>query len=288
MEHKNIFFLSIVTILIVLNGYLIYNTTDKTDIINQQTTDLKNAYNQINIISGKLSNAIQNIQFLNSTIRQRESEISSLSQEVKEKESAIVSATQDIQRLEEENKNKEQELNNLYTSLQNVEGNKIIKEDYHNTLVLYENELVYAKMSPIFSQVSDDPEDYSKLGIPFFYFKDDTVLTDEEKQILGAYYTLYNYILIYNATSDVSVIYHEIGHIIYKNFFADNPNNLDIWKSDYAILKENHLLSSEYAYTSEQEGFSEEYAAYKTNSNPNQPIEIKEGIFEPIDAALRG
>ena len=92
----------------------------------------------------------------------------------------------------------------MITSLQTVEDNKIIQESYKGTLVLYKNEVVYAKMKPLFSQVADDPEDYSKLGIPFFYFKDETVLTAEEKQILGEYYTLYDYIIIYNGTDNVN------------------------------------------------------------------------------------
>lgn len=287
MLKKNIFFISITLILVVFAGYLIYDNSAKSDIINQQTLELQNAYNQINKITGQLSNSVDYSKQLNSIIKQKESDIANLSTEVKDKENIIINANERIDKLKEEKQQQEQELNQLITSLQTVEDNKVIQEMYHNTFVLYQNEVVYARMSPLFAQIADDPEDYSKLGIPFFYFKDENPLTDEEKQILGAYYSLYDYIIIYNATEDVHVIYHEIGHIIYKNYFLNNQNNLDIWKYDYQLLKDNNALSSEYAYTDELEGFSEEYAAYKTNSNPNQPAEIKQTIFEPIDNFLR-
>lgn len=294
MENKTILAVSTLMLLTVLTSYLVYDNSIKSDVIFQQRSELENARNQLDIISQQLTNSLQHISYLNNTIKQKESTISSLSSEVtnykeelQEKEDVIIGATKKIENLQEENEQREQELNQLITSLQTVGDNKIIQESYHNTLVLYKNEVVYVKMKPLFSQVEDDQEDYSKLGIPFFYFKDETALTEEEKQILGAYYSLYDYILIYNGTDNVAVIYHEIAHMIYKEFFLKNANNLEIWKADYNILKDNNLLSTNYAYTNEQEGFSEEYAAYKTNFNPNQPIEIKQTIFEPIDAFLR-
>ncbi|MBS3163640.1 hypothetical protein J4427_03035 [Candidatus Woesearchaeota archaeon] len=294
MRYKNLFFFSITIILVLLSTYLIYDNTLKRDAILQQNQDLKSAYYHISDLTGSLSNAIQDINYLNFTLKQRESQISNLNkqvtnyaQELEKKEDVIVNANQEIEKLEEENKYKEAQLTELVKSLQTIGDSKIIQEVYHGTLVLYQNEMVYARMKPLFMQVADDQEDYSRLGIPFFYFKDEQPLTDEEKQILGAYYSLYDYILIYNATNDVRVIYHEIAHIIYKNFFLNNQNNLDIWKADYQILKENNLLSTEYAYTNEQEGFSEEYSIYKTNSNPNQPQEIVQTIFVPVDTFLR-
>lgn len=287
MKYKNVFFFSVAIILILLNAYLIYDDSVKGNIITQQDQDLKSAYSQISSLAGSLSNAIQDINYLNFTLNVRESQISNLNQKVTNYENVIVSTKQEIQNLEEENKKKEAQLNELVNSLQTIGDNKIIQETYHGTFVLYQNEMVYARMKPLFSQVADDLEDYSKLGIPFFYFKDEQPLTDQEKQILGAYYSLYDYILIYNETNDVRVIYHEIAHIIYKNFFLNNRDNLNIWKADYQILKDNHLLSTEYAYTDEQEGFAEEYSIYKTNSNPNQPKEIVQSIFVPIDAFLR-
>lgn len=287
MLKKNIFFISITLILVVLTSYLIYDNNIKSDLINQKNLELSNAYSQINAITGELTKATEDIDSLNNLVIKKDSQIGNLNETIKKQNNVIINANQEINQLEEENENKEQQLNQLYNSLQSIGDNRIIEKSYHNTLVLYQNELIYARMSPLFAQVEDDPEDYSKLGIPFFYFKDENPLTEQEKQILGAYYSLYDYILIYNATTDVKVIYHEIGHIIYKNFFLNNQNNLDIWENDYQILKENNLLSSSYAYTDEQEGFSEEYAAYKTDSNPNQPIEIKQTIFEPVDSFLR-
>ena len=287
MGYKNLFFFSVTIILALLSTYLIYDNTLKKDAITQQSQDLKSAYSQISFLAESLSDAIQDINYLNFTLIQRESQISNLNkqvtnyaQELEEKEDIILNANEEIERLE-------QDFSNLVDSLQTIGDNKIIQEVYHGTLVLYQNELVYARMKPLFSQVADDQEDYSKLGIPFFYFKDEQPLTEQEKQILGAYYSLYDYILIYNSTNDVRVIYHEIAHIIYKNFFLNNQNNLDIWEADYQILKDNNLLSTEYAYTNEQEGFSEEYSIYRTNSNPNQPQEIIDTIFIPIDTFLR-
>ncbi|MDD5649521.1 MAG: hypothetical protein PHF86_03775 [Candidatus Nanoarchaeia archaeon] len=294
MENKHILAISTLMLLTVLTSYLIYDNSIKSNLIDQQRIELENARNQINIITGQLSNSLEHIDYLNSTLTEKESKISNLTkevtnyrQEIQEKNNVLISATKEITKLQEETKYKDQQLNQLINSLQTVQNNKIIQETYKGTLVLYKNEIVYAKMKPLFSQIADDQEDYSKLGIPFFYFKDETILTNEEKQILGEYYTLYDYIIIYNGTENVNVIYHEIGHIIYKNFFANNPSNLEIWQYDYNLLKENNLLSSNYAYSNEQEGFAEEYAYYKTNSNPNQPIEIKQTIFEPIDAYLR-
>ena len=55
----------------------------------------------------------------------------------------------------------------------------------------------------------------------------------------------------------------------------------------YNDLKAKKLLSSNYAYTNESEGFAEESEFYKLNKNPKQPQQVKE-IFEFIDELLQG
>ena len=143
------------------------------------------------------------------------------------------------------------------------EEGKLIVDEYGGTLVLYDTPEVYSLMSPIFNEVKQDRLDYSKLGIPFFYFKDEEKKA-EEGLVLGTYSSLYNYIFIYKG-GDKKTIYHEIGHIVYKKFFLENSNILKVWQDMYKQLKELNLLSSEYAKTSEVEGFAEEYAAFKLN-----------------------
>jgi len=95
----------------------------------------------------------------------------------------------------------------------------------------------------------------------------------EDGIILGTYSSLYDYIYIYKDNNDSRTIYHEIGHIIYKNLFIEVKSNLEIWKDFYNQLKEANLLSTQYSYTNEIEGFSEEYSVYKTGFK-QQPQEV--------------
>ena len=74
--------------------------------------------------------------------------------------------------------------------------------------------------------------------------------------------------------------------MIYQRLFAENENNKEIWSDMYSDLKQYSLLSSQYAYENELEGFAEEYSFYKTGLNPNHPNAVKD-MFDQIDTSLR-
>jgi len=166
------------------------------------------------------------------------------------------------------------------------EEGKIIVDMYYKTLVLYDNSEIYLTKKPLFDKIKEDPQDYSKLGIPFFYFKDEVKQQGDNIEILGEYSRLYDYIYIYRNANSTDVIYHEIGHIIFKTFFLEDESNLNTWVSIYNNAKANNRLSSQYSYTDEVEGFAEEWVAHKTGSNPIQDPNIV-GIMEQVDGFLK-
>ena len=163
---------------------------------------------------------------------------------------------------------------------------RIYKEEYCDTLVLYANKEVYKKSSKVFETIKNGKENYSKLGISFIYFSDKE--GEDGEKYGGLFKSKYNTILIFKSNlSDTRSLYHEFGHSIYKIFFKSNKKMLDQWINLYNDLKSKRTLSSNYAYTNANEGFAEEYAYYKLNKNPEQPQILKEG-FEFIDELLQG
>ena len=275
-----------IIVLVITSGYLGY------DLYNTKLT-LNSTINNLQTTTLNLDKANQDIIQKASVIDSLKNEVSELSGEivgyqfeVAEKQQKIIESQNEISKLSQltaEQKSKIESLRNVLKDLDDT-GN-LISEYYHDTLILYDNSELYELFKPLWLQVADDPEDYSQLGIPFVYFRDESK-KDEENIVLGQYSGLYDTIFIYNDASEVRVIYHEIAHMIYQRLFKENANNKEIWSNMYSDLKQYNLLSSQYAHENELEGFAEEYSFYKTNLNPNQPAAVKD-MFEQIDASLR-
>ncbi len=282
-SHLTIFFL---VALIITSGYLGY------DLYNTKLA-LNSTLNNLHSTSLNLDKANQDIIQKSSVIDSLKKEVSQLSGEivgyqfeVAEKQQKIIESQNEISKLSQLTEEQKSKIDSLRSVLKDLDdtGN-LISEYYHDTLILYDNSELYELFKPLWLQVADDPEDYSQLGIPFVYFRDESK-KDEENIVLGQYSGLYDTIFIYNDASEVRVIYHEIAHMIYQRLFAENENNKEIWSNMYADLKQYNLLSSQYAYENELEGFAEEYSFYKTGLNPNQPEAVKD-MFDQIDTSLR-
>jgi len=249
------------------------------------SNDLNSAKNKISDLDNIVNDKIEEINSLNEKAISLESELNATKQTVQEKEQQIIKSTQQIEELTKVSDEQKDRIADIIKAQEALdEEGKIIVDNYKKSLVLYDNSVVFTNMYPFFEQVKDDSQDYSKLGIPFFYFKDE-VKTEGNRQILGEYSGLYDYIYIYKGANGTSVIYHEIAHIIFKTFFLDNDNNLNVWVNLYNNLKNDKLLSSAYSYDNEVEGFAEEYAYYKTGLNPNQPQAVKD-LFRQVDGFL--
>ena len=229
----------------------------------------------------------KNISTLENIKSSLESQLDLTKEKVKQQEETIVKSTEQIQNLTlsvSEQQKRVQDIIEAQKSLS--EEGKIIVDMYYKTLVLYDNSEIYLTKKPLFDKIKEDPQDYSKLGIPFFYFKDEVKQQGDNIEILGEYSRLYDYIYIYRNANSTDVIYHEIGHIIFKTFFLEDENNLNTWVSIYNNAKANNRLSSQYSYTDEVEGFAEEWVAHKTKSNPNQDLNVV-GIMQQVDGFLK-
>lgn len=263
-------------------GYFVYSQSQEIVVL---TSNLLSANNQISSLNTIVSEKTSEISDLNTKVSGLEGELSATKQTVKEKEEEIIKSSEQIEELTqvtEEQKNKISDIIDAQEAL-NEEG-KIIVDNYRRSLILYENSAVYTLAYSLMEDVKDDNEDYSKLGIPFFYFRDETK-TEGNRHILGEYSGLYDYIYIYKGFNSTHVIYHEIAHIMFKRFFLNNDQNLNVWVNLYEDLKTNNLLSSEYSAENEVEGFAEEYAYYKTNGNPDQPGALKD-LFRQADGFI--
>lgn len=263
-------------------GYSLYDTEAK---LNSTVTQLHSTIKDLESARQDIAQKTFKISSLEGEVGSLTGEVTSYKYEVAENQRKLIESAAEISKLSKITEEQKAKISSLRSVLKDLDktGN-LISEYYHDTLILYDNSQLYELFKPLFSQVADDKEDYSKLGIPFIYFRDQSK-KNEEGIILGQYSGLYDTIFIYNDASQVSTIYHEIAHTIYQRFFAENVNNKKVWSDIYKDLKENNLLSTSYAYESEIEGFAEEYAVYKTNGNPNQPENVK-SIFSQIDAAL--
>ncbi len=264
-------------------GYSLYNTEMQ---LNSTITQLQSTISDLESARHDIAQKTSKISSLEGDVSSLTGEVTSYKYEVAEKQRKIIESQAEISKLSkiaEEQKKKIASLRDILRDLDKT-GN-LISENYYDTLILYDNSQLYELFKPLFAQVADDQEDYSQLGIPFIYFRDQSK-KNEEGIILGQYSGLYDTIFIYNDASEVRTIYHEIAHIIYQRFFAENANNKQVWSDTYNYLKQNSLLSTSYGYESEIEGFAEEYSVYKTNANPSQPENVK-SIFSQLDAALR-
>ncbi|HLD15904.1 MAG TPA: hypothetical protein VJB94_04980 [Candidatus Nanoarchaeia archaeon] len=259
-------FISIIVISLIIISYLTYDHFQKSEIILKQSAEISEK-------ADLLATANSNIEFLNTTLKERDNKISELSSTVSQKESEIIKSTEKISELEQIKASKERQIQDLKEAQAALkEEGKIIVDMYKNTLILYDDPKIYSAQYKYMEYIKNDGMDYSKLGIPFIYFRDESKKT-EDGIILGTYSSLYDYIYIYKDNNDSRTIYHEIGHIIYKNLFIEVKSNLEIWKDFYNQLKEANLLSTQYSYTNEIEGFSEEYSVYKTGFK-QQPQEV--------------
>src|SRR3989344_5750145 len=275
----------IITLLIISSvlGFQMYSNSKEITLL---SNDLNSAKNKISDLDNIVNDKIEEINSLNEKAISLESELNATKQTVQEKEQQIIKSTQQIEELTKVSDEQKDRIADIIKAQEALdEEGKIIVDNYKKSLVLYDNSVVFTNMYPFFEQVKDDSQDYSKLGIPFFYFKDE-VKTEGNRQILGEYSGLYDYIYIYKGANGTSVIYHEIAHIIFKTFFLENNNNLNVWVNLYNELKNNNLLSSTYSYENEVEGFAEEYAYYKTGLNPNQPQAVKD-LFRQVDGFLK-
>lgn len=271
--------------LLIISGVLGLVIYSKAQEASRLSSDLLSANNKLEDLNNLVNDKVKEITNLNNKVTDLENKLNITKQTVQEKEQQIIKSTQQIEELtkvSDEQKNRISEIIKAQEALS--EEGKIIVDNYKKSLVLYDNSAVFTNMYSLFEQIKDDSQDYSKLGIPFFYFKDE-VKTEGNKQILGEYSSLYDYIYIYKGANSTSVIYHEIAHIIFKTFFLDNDNNLNAWVNLYNDLKANNLLSSVYSYENEVEGFAEEYAYYKTGLNLNQPQAVKD-LFRQVDGFL--
>lgn len=215
-----------------------------------------------------------------------ESELNFSEQKVKQQEDVIIQSTEQIENLTLTVSEQEKRVQDIIEAQKALEEEgKIIVDTYHKTLVLYDNSEIYLTKKPLFDKIREDPQDYSKLGIPFFYFKNEVKQQGDNIEVLGEYSRLYDYIYIYRNANTTDVIYHEIGHIIFKVFFLEDKSNLNTWVGVYENAKSNNRLSSQYAHTDEVEGFAEEWVAHKMKSNPNQDLGVV-SIMQQVDGFL--
>lgn len=304
--EKEVFY-GLIAFLAVIVLTSLYVNIEQNSTINEKETKINSLSDDLSKIQSELIISKNNITILSNTLNQKENLISSLKNQVmglggqiqelsgqvkdyesviKDQEQQISSSSQKIEELSQLTESQQSQINSLVSDFSKTLGGGLIQEPYGGSMVLYDSAETYAEKAPLMAQIKDDPEKYYKLGIPFFYFKNSTKLTEQEQTILGEYSGLYDYIFIYKDTTEVKVIYHEIGHIIYKKFFEEIPNNMAMWNDYYNFLKTNNYLSSAYAYTSPKEGFSEEYAYYQTKLNPNQHQQMNIFMY-PINDWLK-
>ena len=268
-----------IVVFIASTGFLGYTLNETKTVLNMTQTELVST-------QGTLAERESEILDLNSNIEDLKSQIVGYQFDIADKELKIKQSETKIEELTEVTKTQEENINRLRNVLSDLDNTgNLISENYGETLILYDNSKIFELFRPLWKQVEDNPEDYTKLGIAFVYFRDQSKKY-EENIVLGQYNGLFDTIFIYSDTTNVKTIYHEIAHTIYKKIFQENKNNEKIWEDLYKQLKDNQLLSSQYAYTDELEGFSEEYAYYKTGLNPNQPAAVV-NLMEQIDESLR-
>ncbi len=289
MEIKGIIIgiLSFVLVLSVISFVYVNNNNNKNIVMQELGESLNETKLNVQELQGTVTEKNKDISSLQEEKIKLENQLNLTVQKVKQQEETIVKSTEQIQNLTlsvSEQQKRVQDIIEAQKSLS--EEGKIIVDMYYKTLVLYDNSEIYLTKKPLFDKIKEDPQDYSKLGIPFFYFKDEVKQQGENIEILGEYSRLYDYIYIYRNANSTDVIYHEIGHIIFKTFFLEDENNLNTWVTIYNNAKQNNRLSSQYAYTDEVEGFAEEWVAHKTKSNPNQDPNVI-GIMEQVDGFLR-
>ena len=271
------FFIVLIAAIIVVS-YLVYDNLQKKEIIIKQSEEIQEK-------TDLLQTANNNINFLNTTLAERNKKISELTSTVTEKESEIIRSTQKITELEQITASKQKQIEDLKEAQSRLKDEgKIIVDIYKNTLVLYDDPDIYAAQYKFMDVVKEDGMDYSKLGIPFIYFRDESKKT-EDGVILGTYSSLYDYIYIYKDNNDTRTLYHEIAHIIYKKLFLEVKSNLAIWQDLYTQLKEADSLSTSYSYTDEIEGFAEEYSVYKTDYKEQHPTLVD--FFEDVESKIR-
>ena len=262
-------------------GYFSYSQSQKINLQEQEIFTLQDA------VQSKDSE----IESLNNNIVELESEVEVLSEDVESKEErineqqqVIIEKTTEIGKVTEIAKDRQEEILRLKETQQKLsEQGKLIVDEYGQTLILYDNAEVFSSQSQYAEMLQSDPVDYGSLGMPFIYFKDESKET-EDGLVLGTYSALYNYIFIYRDNDNVRTLYHEIAHLIYFKYFINVENNLDIWLGVYDNLKQNNLLSTEYAKNSPEEGFAEEYSVYKTGLK-DQPEVLKQ-LFSQIDGLI--
>lgn len=300
-------FYGIIAFLAVIILTSLYFNVDQSSIIKEKESAINSLSTDLSKTQSELIISKNNISILSNSLKQTDSLISSLKKQVislggqvqelstkvtdyenvvKDQEEQLSSSFQKIEELSKITESQQNQINQLVSDFSKTISGDLIQEPYGGSLVLYDSAETYAEKAPLFAQIKDDSEKYYKLGIPFFYFKNSTKLTGEEQTILGEYSGLYDYIFIYKDTTEVRVIYHEIGHIIYRRFFEEIPENIAMWQDYYNFLKANNYLSSGYAYTDPGEGFAEEYSYYQTKENPNQHHQMN--IFmDPINNWLK-
>ena len=257
-------------------GYDLYNTK----------IELNNTQIELASTTSQLKSTEADLEAANNDIAQKKSEISSLKGEVTGLIQEVTQNLKEIGDLTKQSEEQKKDISRLRGILSDLDdtGN-LISENYDETLILYDNSEMFELFKPLWQVVEAEKEEYSKLGIAFIYFRDESKKY-EEQTVLGQYNTLFDTIFIYSDASSTRTIYHEIAHTIYKRVFEENQNNQEIWDNLYDQLKEAQLLSSQYAYTNELEGFAEEYAYYKTGLNANQPQAVKD-LMEQVDESLR-
>ena len=241
--------------------------SDKDDEISQLIDRVSSLLGERSKLQKQVSNLVKEKLDLTKGVREKSKELEISKSELEELSSATKKQNERIQALIEK---------------QQSEGKyqKVISEEYQLTLAIYDSEETYSFFHPLFIEVMQDGTNYSRLAIPFFYFRDEK---GEEGDLYGLNYFGYDYILIFIG-GDKYTIYHEIAHAIYKELFLKNSENFDIWISNYNYWKENNLLSTDYAYTDDNEGLAEEYATYKIGLR--QEKSIKEFMAE-VEALSR-
>lgn len=275
-KHSKLFIVLFVVFL-VISGVLAYVNYEKSSKITLQGEKINESLQKIDELLSDIQEKEQNIEELNQTVASREKTIA---QQQKE----IINTTIQLEQTSELAKDRQEEIKRLKEIQRGLnEKGKLIVDNYGGTLLLYDDTDIYATQSQYADMLKDDPTDYGKLGMPFIYFKDESI-SIEEGTLLGSYNTRYNYIFIYKDNKNVRTLYHEIAHLIYFQYFVEVGNNLDIWLNLYDDLKQNNLLSTEYSGFSPEEGFAEEYSVYKTGF-ADQPQVVKD-LFKQVDGLL--
>jgi len=287
MEIKGII-IGILSFILVISivSFVYINNNKNSDIqsLGESLNETKLKVQELTQVISSKTTEINNLESENTNLK---SQLNFTKQKTEEQEKIIIQSKEQIQNLTLTTAEQQKRITDIIEAQKSLkEEGKIIVDTYYKTLILYDNSEIFLTKKLLFDKIREDPNDYSKLGIPFFYFKDEVKQQGESIEILGEYSRLYDYIYIYKNANTTTVIYHEIGHIIFKVFFLEDQDNLNTWITIYNNAKANNLLSSQYAYTDEVEGFAEEFAVYKMDTNPNQDPNIV-NMFKQLDGFLK-